>query len=50
MKPYVLIFALSVQWDRLAHIPSGGAYGEDHDDGDAMVIKCSHLEKKKEKK
>ena len=32
------------------HIPSGGANGDDHDDGDGMVmIKCSNLEKKKEK-
>jgi hypothetical protein len=31
------------------HIPSDGA-NEDHDDGDGMVvIKCSGLEKKKEK-
>jgi hypothetical protein len=32
------------------HIPSGGANGEDHDDGVTMVmIKSSGLEKKKEK-
>jgi hypothetical protein len=33
------------------HIPSYGAIGEDHDDGVMVMamIKCSGLEKKKEK-